>query len=303
MAVKAITVLGLALASLGLIQPEHTLAQEVEEPTGLVVSVSGDVVILQAEGARVASEGSILQMGDTLVVRVGGACRGFSPAGGSFDLQGPAQMVTSDTAQEDLLGSISTWVRKQLAQWVGEARRQPLTTRTARDWKIEVPSPQPLIPAPGRQVRGTEARFLWTLIPGVDRYVLTLATVSGEESSRTVRGHGTVVEDLIPGEHYVWKIRPELEDWQGGAGWRTFRVMTPEEEQQLELALRGLSGVEAGTLLLATGLYEDAIRRFDAAISADDCAHSAKVWRAEALAEIGLHGQAYADLIAVRGQE
>lgn len=273
-----------------------TAAGQEQQATGLVVSLEGDVEILRGDESEPAAIGSVLCEGETLIVKPGAKCTGFTPAGSAFELQGPAELLLSSSADRSTLNSISDWVRIQLAQWIGESRRQPLATRTARDWEVQVLCPTPLVPAADGQVRQGRSRFLWTTIPGIDRYDLTLAPATGEELKRTVRGHRTAIGDLVPGEQYVWKVRPAIEDWKGESGWRAFRVMTPEEEKNLDQAIRKLDDLEAGVLLLSAGLHEEAVYRFDAALASIEDAPSAQVWRAQVLAEIGLYKEAYEDL-------
>jgi hypothetical protein len=271
--------------------------------TGLVVSVSGEVVIERAGGQELAGEGLVLYGGDTIVVKPGARCTGFTPMGESFEIAGPAELRLPESAEEGILSSIAGWVRLQLSEWIGESRRQALTTRSVRDWQVAVDAPAPLIPAPEGQVRANKPRFLWTVVPGIDRHVVTLAPASGEEVSKIVRGYQTIIDDLAPGEEYVWKVHPSVEEWEGESRWRSFRVMDPGEEQQLDAALRDMEDLEAGVLLLSAGLHEEAVYRFDAAVSSGMDDRSARLWRAQALAEIGLYKQAYEDLVQSRPQE
>jgi hypothetical protein len=268
---------------------------------GLIVSVSGEVEVHRGDGAASATEGYVLREGDVLVVKPGASCSGFSPVGESFEVKGPGELEFADRGS--LAGEVSSWVRLQLAEWIGESRRQPLTTRNIRDWSIPTPAPEQLIPAPEGRVRSGKSRFFWTTLAGVDRYVVTIAPATEDEQSRSARDHSLVVTDLEPGEAYVWKVSPEAEGWDGETGWREFEVLTTEEEAQLDRALESLDDLEAGVLLLSAGLHEEAIYRFDAATAAPELARSARLWRSQALADIGLYRQAYEDLVQARGQE
>ena len=232
---------------------------------------------------------------------VGGSCSGFTPVGESFDLKGPAELELAGSG--GVVGEVSSWVKNQLAEWIGESRRQPLTTRNIRDWTIPTSAPTQIIPAPEGRVRPDKSRFFWTTLSGVERYVVTLAPASGEEQTRVARDHSLVVSDLAPGGEYVWKVDPDAESWEGETRWRGFSVMSAEEVAQLDRALEGLDDLEAGVLLLSTGLHEEAIYRFDAALTAPELARSARLWRAQALADVGLYRQAYEDIVGARGQE
>lgn len=268
---------------------------------GLVVSVSGEVVVQRGDSGEPVREGFVLRGGDTVVVRSGAECSGFTPVGEAFDLKGPAELQLA--ASGGLAGGLTSWVRMQLADWIGESRRQPLRTRTVRDWSLPMEAPAQIIPAPEGRVRAGDARLFWSEVPGVDSYRLTIAPSMGDEVQRVVRDNGTVLEDLIAGEEYVWKVQPDAEGWGGDTGWRGFVVMTPEEEQRLDQATRNLGDLEAGVLLLSSGLHEEAIYRFDVAVASPSQTRSARLWRARAFADIGLYKQAYEDLIEARGDE
>jgi hypothetical protein len=268
---------------------------------GLIVSVAGEVQVHRGDAEAAAREGYVLREGDMLVVMPGATCTGFSPVGESFDLKGPAELEFAGSG--GVVKEVSSWVRLQLAEWIGESRRQPLTTRNVRDWSIPTDAPAQIIPAPEGRVRPGKSRFFWSTLTGVERYVLTLAPAMGDEQERVARDHSTVVEDLRPGEEYVWKVRPEVEGWEGDTRWRGFTVLTADEERELDHAIDELDDLEAGVLLLSAGLHEEAIYRFDAALTVPELSRSARLWRAQALADLGLYRQAYEDLVSARGQE
>ncbi len=291
--------MGLTLFCLCLFLPLAAHARD--SSGGLVVSVSGEVAVLRGDADEVVREGYVLREGDTIFVRSGAKCSGFTPAGEAFDLKGPAEMQLA--AAGGLVGDLAAWVRLQLADWIGESRRQPLRTRTVRDWSLPTEAPTQILPAPEGRARATDARLFWSEVPGVDSYTLTLAPSDGDEVTRVVRDNGAVLEELVPGEEYVWKVQPDAEGWDGETGWRGFVVMTPQEEERLDQAIEGLGDLEAGVLLLSSGLHEEAIYRFDVAASSPAQGRSARMWRARAFADIGLYKQAYEDLIAARGDE
>ncbi len=271
--------------------------EKAEEGNGLIVSVSGEVVVHRTESRTEAVEGFALREGDTVVVRMGGACSGFTPAGERFDLSGPAELALAPAAGDGALSAVSSWIRRQITQWVGESHRQPLTTRSVRDWEYVLDAPQPLLPAPGGALRPGDARLRWGSLPGVESYSVTVAPEKGDEIRRTARGHDLLLHDLEPGAEYVWKVGPSIEGLRTESRWRAFRVLAPEEEADLDKALDGLDPVDAGVLLLSVGLHGEAIFRFDAAVASEESARSAHLWRARAFADVGLYEEAYEDLL------
>jgi hypothetical protein len=291
--------MGLVLFCLCLFLP--VAAWSGDSQGGLVVSVAGDVVVKRGEGQMAANEGFVLRDGDTIVVKAGGRCSGFTPVGEAFDLKGPGEMQFAETG--GVGGDLASWVRMQLADWIGESRRQPLRTRTVRDWAVPMEAPTQMIPAENGRVRVEGARLFWSEVPGVDSYLLTVAPSDGDEVTRVVRDNGAVLEDLEPGVEYVWKVQPDAQGWEGESGWRSFVVMTPDEETRLDQATETLGDLEAGVLLLSSGLHEEAIYRFDVAVASPAQSRSARMWRARAFADIGLYKQAYEDLLEARGEE
>ncbi len=267
---------------------------------GIIVSVDGDVAVHGAARER-ATEGFVLEEGDTVVVMVGGKCAGFTPVGEAFDIEGPAELRLAVPQEKRIVDRVSRWIRSQLAEWIGKSRAQPLLTRSVLrlgDASIDVPTQ--LVPAPRGRVRPDAALLRWAGMFGIDTYTVELASSSGHRSERLVRGHNIVIEGLTPDEEYVWKVRPASADWGGEAPWRAFRVMEPQEERSLDLALQDLGSLEAGVLLLTAGLHEEAIQRFDIAVSIGERDHSARFWRSQALADVGLHKEAYEDLVRAR---
>jgi hypothetical protein len=291
--------MGLVLFCLCLFLP---VAARADDSTGgIVVSVTGNVTVLRGDIDEKVTEGYVLRGGDTIFVPAGAECSGFTPVGDPFDLKGPSEMQLA--AGSNIGGELAAWVRNQLADWIGESRRQPLRTRNIRDWSIPTEAPAQIIPAPDGAVRPSDARLFWSEVPGVDSYTLTIAPATGDEMQRVVRDNGAVLEELVPGEAYVWKVQPDAQGWEGETGWREFVVMTSEQEERLDQATETLGDLEAGVLLLSSGLHEEAIYRFDVAVASADQARSARMWRARAFADVGLYKQAYEDLIAARGDE
>jgi len=293
--------LALLLLFLLLMIPSHVAPREPDD-TGLVVSVAGEVQVRRAGGAHDAAEGFVLFAGDTILVRTGGRCTGFVPAGEAFDLAGPAQYVLGGAGDRRGLDNVKGWVRRQLAQWIGESRSQPLATRSRRDWDVRAGAPGLLVPAPGGAVRPEASRFVWSTLTGVDRYRLVVAPAAGDEVTRIVRGNETTLPDLEPGAEYVWKVKPLLDGWPGEAAWRGFRVMTADEARRLDEAVAALDDLEAGVLLLSAGLDAEALARLDSAVALSAGGRSALLWRSRALARVGLHEQACEDLREALGR-
>jgi hypothetical protein len=240
--------------------------------------------------------------GDRIIVRTGARCTGFTPQGAGFELDGPSEFLIPSSEGSGLVGNVASWIRMQLADWMGESRRRPLTTRGVRDWARVSEAPALILPASGGAVRPSRVEFRWSTVAGVDRYVVTVAPAFGDEISKTARGNTTTLDDLDPGDEYVWRVAPDVADWAVQGGWREFRVLSREEEERLDEALVGLGDLEAGVLLLSMGLHDEAIYRFDAAVDGG-AVRSARHWRAQALADCGLYREAYDDLIQLRGDE
>ncbi len=272
--------------------------------TGVIVAVTGDVTVHSGGASRLAAEGLVLEAGDTLVIQVGGTCTGFTPYGESFSLEGPSELRLAPSRDGSVVGHVSSWVKSQLTQWIGARHRQPLVTRSLlRHWDQEVNVPQPLVPAPDGRVRGSGSEFRWAAVPGVDAFTILLVSETDEETERLVRGQSLTLDDLTPGQEYVWKVKAQAGEWAAESSWRSFRVMTADEEESLEVALEDLGDLEAGVLLLSSGLHEEAVARFDIAVSAAVDGRSARLWRARAMADVGLYKDAYEDLMAAGGSE
>jgi hypothetical protein len=264
---------------------------------GLIVAVEGDVRVGRKGWRSPAVEGFVVEPGDTIAARTGGVCSGFGIDGNPFHIKGPSEMVFPSSLKDGTIDKVRGFISRQLSQWSGASRSRSLVSRSARDWKHEVQSPATLIPGPDGAVRGNEPRFVWTTIPGVDSYVVTIAPDEGDEIKQTVRGHSFVPQDLLPGEGFVWKVEARNGGTSAGSGWSGFRVMAADEEKQLDEAVAGLPELEAGVLLYTVGLHEESVYRFDAAVNAGSQRRSALRWRAQVLAAIGLDKDAYQDLV------
>jgi hypothetical protein len=299
-----VAVVALALA-MGAAASATAQAEGEPQATGIIVSVDGEAVVDRGGVTEPVVEGYVLEHGDVIIVMAGGRCTGFTPAGEPFQLAGPAELRLPDASEHGLLDQVSQWIREQLTEWIGQTRRRPLVTRTLlRDWDVTIDTPTQLIPAPDGRVRPSEAEFYWATVPGIDSYLVTIVSADGDEMGRLVRDHGVVLSDLEPGAEYVWKVEPAVEGWHGETRWRTFTVMTKAEEAELDAVVSGLRDLEAGVLLLTAGLHDEAIYKFDATISGNgDQARSARLWRARALADIGLYRDAYKDVIQNQGIE
>lgn len=296
-------VLGLLLAWSATLPAQSASEATPTVCSGVIVSVRGDVTVDRSGESEPVTEGLVLMEGDVVCAREGAHCTGFTPSGEPFDLPGPGELRLARLETDGVLDRVTLWVRRQLTQWIGESRRQPIVTRTLmRDWEFETLTPAPLIPAAGGQVRSGNADFYWGTVPGIDSYLVTFAWGDGDETSRLVRAHRLVIDDLLPGQEYVWKVQPAIDGWTGQAKWRGFRVMLPDEERGLDEALVSMDDLEAGVLLLSVGLHEEAVYRLDAAVASGDHSASARKWRAQTMAEIGLYEEAYEDLARSWGQ-
>lgn len=272
-------------------------AEESKRSVGLIVAVNGDVTVIHGRMGKPGMEGKVLESGDTILVKMGASCRGFGIDGEQFSLVGPSEFVLSAATGKEPFDNVRRYIAQQLAQWSGTSRSRSLVSRSVRDWEHVVQSPSPLIPASNGSVRATRARFLWTMVPGVDRYDVTIAPEDGDEMKQTVRGGALAQEDLQGGKSYVWRVEASGVEGSVPSTWSSFRVMTPEDEKKLDEALKQLSDLEAGVLLLSLGLHEEAVYRFDAAAASDDERRSALRWRAQVFAGLGLHKEAYDDLV------
>lgn len=271
-------------------------AQQTEPRSGCVVSVRGEVVVAHRGRAVRATEGLALLDGDTLIVRGSGNCRGFTPAGEMFALDGPARMALAPWGSGDSTQGIRHWIARQLAVWTGQSRRQALTTRGGRTWESRSDPCRPLFPVANGAVRAGSARFCWATIPGIEQYEIVIAREGGQDVRRQVRGNTVVLSDLEAGAEYLWRIEPVLAGWTSSPRWYGFRMLTREQEAQLDAALAKLPDLEAAVLLLSFGLNEEAVYRLDAVREAEPGTVSALRWRADAFAAMGLDAEAIADL-------
>jgi len=278
-------------------------SDEAPPESGIVVSVVGEVSVDRADTQETATEGYVLRGGDTIIVKTGSRCTGFTPQGDSFTLDGPSEFQIPSGADGGLIDSVASWIQMQLADWVGESKRRPLTTRGVRDWATARDAPALILPAPGGSVRPSRSELRWSTVPGVDRYVVTIAPALGEEITRMARGSTTTLDEFEPGGEYVWRVAPDIEGWVGHGNWREFRVLDLDTETQLDAALVDMDDLEAGVLLLSMGIHDEAIYHLDAAVEAGSSGRSARLWRSQALAECGLYREAYEDLIQLRGSE
>jgi|GEM_PF-3867655 len=277
-------------------------ADEPQDRSGLIIGVKGDVSVVRGQVEKPAVQGSILELGDTLIVKIGAWCEGFNTLGEHFELTGPAQLATTKSVINELEGGIIGWISRQLTQWCGQSRYQALATRSVRDWDEPMESPLPLFPAPDGRVRFSESRFVWRSLPEADAYLVALALADGDEIRQRIRGHKLLKRDLEAGMEYVWKVDSEIGDGVVGSQWRQFRVLTREEEAMLDQAVANVNDLAAGVLLLSSGLHEEAILRLDAAYMSNETRSSALLWRAQAFAEVGLFQHAYADLLEAQSQ-
>jgi hypothetical protein len=284
---------------------QKAVCQEGTPASGVILVAEGDVLLRGGSGHRGAAVGMPIQPGDTLVVAAGGQCEGFSPDGDRFELIGPAELILEEAGAVRMMNGVAGWLRDLISRWIGEERRQVLTTRSISDWETGIEAPPVVMPAQGGAVRPGETRLRWIPLPGIDQYKVTLAFDGGEEIHRTVSGQSIIIPDLAPGTECVWKVQPAMENWTGLARWHSFRVIEAEEEKALDNALRGFDDLEAGFVLLSTGLHQEALDSFDRALLSGDHPRSASLWKARVLAEMGLYREAYETLwqVSVEGAQ
>jgi hypothetical protein len=263
---------------------------------GLIVAAEGEAYVLRGTGPLPAIEGFVLEASDSVLVKMGGKCSGFTPGGEHFEINGPGRITFSGEQTDVHRNRIAVWISQQVAHWIGESRNYSLVSRSVRDWKQITEPIRLIIPAPEGRVRASRAQFYWTTIPAVDRYELIITPQNGKENQQLIRGFKAIKTDLTPGTTYYWTVMPKADEVYVIPGERSFRVMTLEEERTLEDSLRDLPNLEAGVLLLSAGLHDEAIYRFDAAVSSGINRQSALRWRARAFAIIEMYNEAYRDL-------
>jgi len=264
---------------------------------GIVVSVAGEVTADREGERRSVTVGFVLLEGDAILLKTGARCTILAASGNVLRMDGPSEHRLVGPSEEELENPVAAWISRQIADWAGRLGERMFITRAPLgDWRIEVDVPPQLVPAAGGSARRSGVELVWGTIPGIGTYLVTLTSESGGAVSREVRGHRLEVDDLIEGEQYVWDVEPSVNGWSADRAPRSFRVMTSEDEQLLDLALDGMDDLEAGVLLLAAGRHEEAIPRFDSAARSDENGRSARLWRAAALSEVGLYAEAYEEL-------
>jgi hypothetical protein len=267
---------------------------------GIVIVAEGEVTIERAGESRPVAEGSVLLGGDVLNVRAGARCSAYGPTGEIIRLEGPAEFRVPEASEWDLLGEVAAWIRRQVGEWVGSPRRRAIVVRKLpRPWDVQCDTPPQLIPAPGGRVRPGDAQLYWGTIPGINEYLVTIMPEAGPETTHVIEGNHLELEELVGGEQYVWDVVPFLDGWTADELPQSFTAMSPADEALLERATENLDDLEAGVLLICTGLHREGIGRLDASVEAGRNDRSARFWRALALAEIGLYRQAHEDLEAI----
>jgi len=262
---------------------------------GLVVSMKGTVTISRESGRFIAYPSFILQVGDTIDVDKKSECSGFTPGGEGFRLMESERMIL--TARSG--GGIDLWIGKQVADFVGEGFLKRLLARSGGEWSFASDVTSPILPVNKGKVRSSKPVFYWKHVRGIDKYKITILPSDGEEFSKIVSGFHTVLYELEPGATYDWRVEPVLDCWSISSEWKSFQVMTEDEERMLNNSLQGLSNLNAGVLLFVSGLCGEAIEQFDAAIESHESENSAFIWRAKALAAAGLHSDANEDILRV----
>jgi hypothetical protein len=263
---------------------------------GIVAAVEGDVSIHRADGRSVAKIQSAVQIGDTIVAKLGSYCSGITPNGNHFELKGPGRIVFTKPKDESLIDKIKEYILLQISQLTGQRRSVAAISRGAIDFDYAGEPSAPIMPADGGRVRASSQSFFWKTVHGIDDYVVTIETADGDATTYTVRGHSMTRDDLEPGQKYFWKVIPTVKDLRASARLHPFTVMQHDEEKMLDASLEDLPDLECGVLLLSAGLHGEAILRFKSVISSGTNVRSATQWKSRAMADMGLYQEAYETL-------
>ena len=278
------------------------IAAESGEELSIVVFVQGDVRIFRGKSPMKVVPGFAIEDGDTLFVGINSICSGLSSGGRRFEVEGSATKIFHSKKDLEGVGTMRRWISRQLTDLAGKSRIQILLARSDREWDYRVGVKQVIPPADGR-VRQGKARFVWSAIDGIDRYTVKIENgEGGGEIRRTVNGNQITIEDLEPGQTYSWQVTPDSREFVSMAGKCAFTVLTSEQEQELDMTIGEVSDLEAGVILLSIGLHEEAMQRFDAAVTQDRLHRTACMWRAKCLESIGLHKEAYKDIMEAYGE-
>jgi hypothetical protein len=297
-------------AILCIVMSAAAYAQAIQSPCGTITGLEGEIVICRGDrGPSRAELGFQIFYGDTVVAAMGARCSGVTPEGEDFQLAGPGKLILKAIRPErglilaELLDKVGAPLIDQLIDYIGDEVIKPLVTRGGLDtanWKYESEICAPLVPAPAGTVRATRPRFIWTPVRGVKEYELVVRSGDGKEIRVIVIGIETVLEGLADGTSYDWRALPFSARNCGDPGWHPFRVMTLDQERELDAYLNRLPCLEAGWLLYQTGLYAEALDKLDTAAQNSETRRSALSWRALTLAAMGLHREAFCDYLAAQ---
>jgi hypothetical protein len=297
-------------AVLCIVMSVSAYAQAPDSPHGSITGLEGEIVICRhGEGPSRAELGFQLFYGDTVVAAMGARCSGVTPELENFQLAGPGKLILKAVRPErgqilaGLLEKVRAPLFDQLIDYIGDEVIKPLVTRGGLDtgnWKYKSEICAPLAPAPAGTVRATSPRFIWTPAKGVKEYELVVRSSDGKETRSTVMGNETVLEGLVEGANYDWRVLPLSAANCGDPEWHPVRVMTLSQEHELDSYLIRLPCLEAGWLLYQTGLYAEALDKLDTAAQNSETRRSALSWRALTLAAMGLHREAFCDYLAAQ---
>ena len=270
--------------------------QASQSKNGFIISLKGSVILCTDNGRIKATEGLSIQPGDTIKLSEGSFCEGVTPGGKSFKVKGPEHLIVHSQPGKEDKNSIAKWFRRQLNDWMHPASKSAFISRSSREMEFRLNVPIPLIPSANGRVRPDNSAFIWTLVDGVESYKLTILQDNGEDTVHEVRGNSLVVKDLDQGKTYAWKVEPDIEGWSVSSNWKEFKVMTEEEEENIEKIIEGISDLEAAVKLLIVGLQGEALNYLDRAVENVNYRGSALKWRAETYAGMGFYRKAYMDL-------
>lgn len=263
---------------------------------GIIISATGNVTLCKDSGRIKAEEGLSIQTGDTIKLSEESFCEGVTPGGESFKLQGPEHVIIQYQPGKEDKNSIFKWFRRQLNDWMHPASKSAFISRSDMEMEFKLAVPIPLIPSANGRVRPDQSTFVWTLVNGVESYRVTILGDNGEDMLYKVRGNSLVLKELDQGKTYAWKVEPDIEGWSVSSNWRKFKVMTKDEEKNVDAIIEGISDLEAAVKLLIIGLHGEALNYLDRAVEDRKYRGSALKWRAETYAGMGFYRKAYRDL-------
>jgi hypothetical protein len=296
----------LSLATIVALVLVCTASVDAATSAGMVVTASGDVMVRRGDTVPVTASFQLL-IGDTLVLAIGSRCE-IRTADGTDALEGPLQRIFQETTAGKQ-GGIGGWITTQLNHWMGKPRPGDFRSRGLGDaadddatfTRIQLVSPSRAGVFPHSSVRPHGAVIEWEPVSGVDEYEVVIAT-EASQITHVVEHVTQVKTELSPGGRYACMVMARgSREPAPQSDWCEFDVISNDDEKSLNAALEGKSDLDAGTILMFVGLYQEAIERFTRVIDAEVDVASALRWRSLAYESIGLTDQARKDLTMATG--